>query len=523
MEAAIGTLDIGIIILYFIVVLIIGFLVGRKAKTGDDLFLGGRSLTWGFIGLSLFASNISSTTLVGLAGAAYTTGIVQSVYEWGAAIPFAVLAFIYAPLYLKSKITTIPEFLELRFDSRSRNFFSGLTIVASILIDTAGSLYAGALVIQIFFPSIDLWQTCYFLAIITGIYTAFGGLKAVVYTDALQAIILILGCGILSFLLFEQLDFSWTNLVASVPEGHFSVIRPIDDKSLPWPGLILGVPMLGFWYVATNQYITQRILGAQDVRHARWGIMLAGLLKFLPLFLMVLPGAMAISLYPGIENSDMVFPTMVIKTLPAGLIGLVLAGLISAIMSSISSTLNSASTLLVVDFIKPNSPDLTEKKTMVYSRIATFVFMAIAALWAPQIINFGGLWTYLQQMYSIFVPPIIVLFGVGIFYKRGNGDGAFWTLIFGISIGILFFVLGLYEIWPLHYTINIGLIVILSTFVFILVSKMTEKKDRKNIDTYLYSPDLIQYGNENMPWYKDYRIQTTGLLILVAISYYIWR
>jgi len=523
MNSTIGSLDIGIIIIYFLVVLIIGFIVGRKAKTGDDLFLGGRSLTWGFIGLSLFASNISSTTLVGLAGAAYTTGIVQSVYEWGTAIPFAILAFIYVPLYLKSKITTIPEFLERRFDARSRKFFSAVTIIASILIDTAGSLYAGALVIQIFFPAIDLWQTCYFLAIVTGIYTAFGGLKAVVYTDALQAIILIIGCGILSFLLFQQLDFSWAKLVASAPEGHFSVIRPIDDTSLPWPGLILGVPMLGFWYVATNQYITQRILGAQDVQHARWGIMLAGALKFLPLFLMVLPGAMAISLYPGIENSDMVFPTMVTKTLPTGLIGLVLAGLISAIMSSISSTLNSASTLLVVDFIKPKNPNFSERATMRASRLATFFFMIVAALWAPQIINFGGLWTYLQQMYSIFVPPIIVLFGVGIFYKRGNGDGAFWTLIFGCAIGILFFVLGLVDIWPIHYTINIGIIVALSTIVFMIVSRMTEEPDQNKISPYLYSRDLINYGNKDMVWYKDYRIQTTVLLILVAISYYVFR
>lgn len=523
MDSQIGNLDISIIFIYFIVVMLIGYLVGRKAKTGDDLFLGGRSLTWGFIGLSLFASNISSTTLVGLAGAAYTTGIVQSVYEWGTAIPLAILAFIYVPLYLRSKITTIPEFLELRFDHRSRYFFSALTIVASILIDTAGSLYAGALVIQIFFPSIELWQTCYFLALITGIYTSFGGLKAVVYTDALQAIILIVGCGILSYLLFKELDFSWANLVASAPEGHFSVIRPMDDKSLPWPGLLLGVPMLGFWYVATNQYITQRVLGAQSIQHARWGIMLAGLLKFLPLFLMVLPGAMAISIYPGIINSDMVFPTIVIKTLPPGLIGLVLAGLISAIMSSISSTLNSASTLLVVDFIKPQYPDLTEKSTMTASRISTFGFMLVAALWAPQIINFGGLWTYLQQMYSIFVPPVIVLFGVGIFYKRGNGDGAFWTLIFGCSIGVLFFFLGIIEVWPLHYTINIGIIVALSTLVFIIVSRMTSVPDYEEIKPYLFSKDLIMHGNQSMVWYKDYRLQSAILLVFVAIFYIVLR
>lgn len=522
MQTSISSIDIGIIIAYFLIVFLIGIWVGRKAKTGDDLFLGGRSLTWGFIGLSLFASNISSTTLVGLAGAAYTTGIVQSVYEWGAAVPFAVLALVFVPLYLKAKITTIPEFLERRFDRRSRVFFSSLTIIASIMIDTAGSLYAGALVIQIFFPQIELWQTCGVLALITGVYTSIGGLKAVVYTDALQAVILIFGSGALSYLLFEKLDFSWSNMVAAAPEGHFSVVKSMDDEGLPWPGLILGVPMLGFWYVATNQYITQRVLGAKDIRHARWGIMLAGALKFLPLFIMVLPGAMAISIYPDILNKDMVFPTMVLKTLPIGLIGLVLAGLVSAIMSSISSTLNSASTLVVVDFIKPKNPDMPESTVVNVTRISTLVFMVIAAVWAPQIINFGGLWTYLQQMYSIFVPPIIVLFGVGIFYKRGNGDGAFWTLVLGCIIGVLFFVLGLQGLWTIHYTINIGIVVALCILVFVLVSRATPAPDFDQISPYLFKKELINEGNEGLPWYKDYRVHVSVLLFLFALSYYVF-
>ena len=520
MGASIGNIDIAIIIGYFIIVLMIGFYVGRKAKTGEDLFLGGRSLTWGFIGLSLFASNISSTSLIGLSGAAYTSGIVQSVYEWGQVIPFAVLAMIYVPLYLKAKITTIPEFLELRFDRRSRVFFSALTIVASILIDTAGSLYAGALVIQIFFPSIELWQTCAVLALITGVYTAFGGLKAVVYTDALQAVILIAGSSALAYLMFEKLDFSWANMVAAAPEGHFSVVRPINDPDLPWPGLILGVPMMGFWYMATNQYITQRILGAVDVKNARWGIMLAATLKFLPLFIMVLPGAMAISIYTGIENQDMVFPTMVVNALPVGLIGLVLAGLVSAIMSSISSTLNSASTLVVVDFLKPGMPDLSERQVVRYSRMVTFFFMVVAAVWAPQIIEFGGLWAYLQQMYSIFVPPVIVLFTVGILYKRGNADGAFITLLAGCGIGILLFAMDLLGYWPVHFTINVGIVIALCSIIFVEVSKRTAPPDYERIGPFLYSKDLVQEGNRDLPWYKDYRYHIGVLMVLFVMSYY---
>ena len=359
METQISSIDLWIIVFYFFIVLFLGFWVARKTNTGEDLFLGGRSLTWGVIGLSLFASNISSTTIVGLTGAAYSSGIVQSVYEWISGIPLIIAALIFVPLYLNSKITTIPEFLGKRFDRRSQVFFSVVTILTSILVETAGGLYAGAIVLKTFFPNLIIWQTTIVLAFIAGIYTAFGGLKAVVYTDILQAIVLITGSTILTYILFEKIDFSIEKMIAAAPEGHFSIYRSINDSTLPWPGLFLGVPLLGFWYWSTNQYIVQRVLGAKDIKNARWGVLLGGFLKLIPLFIMVIPGAMAISIYSGIDNPDMVFPTIVVKALPVGLVGLVLAGLISAIMSSVDSTLNSSSTLVVIDFIKPNIKNLT--------------------------------------------------------------------------------------------------------------------------------------------------------------------
>ncbi len=520
MENAISNIDIGIIIGYFILVFSIGIWVARSTETGEDLFLGGRSLTWGFIGLSLFASNISSTTLIGLAGAAYSTGIVNSVYEFGAGIPFIVLALIFVPLYIRSRITTIPEFLEYRFDRRSRSFFSIVTIFTSIVVDTAGGLYAGALVLQVFFPELILWQTTLALALIAGIYTAFGGLKAVVYTDALQAVILIVGCGTLTYLLFAEINFSWSAMVAAAPEGHFSIVRPIGDETLPWPGLIVGVPFLGFWYVATNQYITQRVLGAKSITHARWGIMFAGFLKLLPFFIMVIPGAMAISLFPGLEKPDMVFPTIVTEVLPVGLTGLVLAGLISAIMSSVDSTLNSASTLIVIDFVKPARPNITPEETVWYGRAATLVLMVLAAVWAPMILHFGGLWSYLQQMFSIIVPPVAVIFLVGTFYKRGNGDGAFWTLILGTLIGVVLFVLSLYGLWSIHFTINVGIVIAISAVIFVLISKATPAPDPEVVARYTYQKGLIDLENEDMPWYADYRYQAVLLALMIGWTYW---
>lgn len=519
----ISNIDLTIVILYFVVVLGIGLIIAGKNKTGEDLFLGGRTLTWGLIGLSLFASNISSSTIIGLSGVAYSTGVVQSVYEWLSGVPLLIAAVIFIPLYLKARITTIPEFLELRYDSRSRNFFSALTIFMSVVVEMSGGLYAGALVLQTFFPGLILWQTTLFLALVAGLYTAFGGLKAVVYTDAIQAIILLVGCTVLTYLLFEKLDFSWAKVVAAAPEGHLSMVRPIDDETLPWPGLLLGVPFLGFWYWTTNQFIVQRVLGSKDVKHARWGIMLAGFLKIAPLFIMVFPGVMAISLYPDLANGDMVFPTIMMDILPVGLLGLVLAGLISAIMSSVDSTLNASSTLLVVDFIQPRIPNISGSRSAYYGRITTLVLTVIAAIWAPMIANFTGLWDYLQQMFSIVVPPIAVIFLVGVFFKRGNGHGAFWTLMTGTAFGIFLFILEQYDMWHLHYTINVGLLVGVSTIIFVVVSYLTPPQDPKKIEKLTYHRSLISDGMEGLPWYQDYRFWGIILVILMAIILiYFW-
>ncbi len=521
MNSAISTIDISIIIIYFFIVLGIGLWIASKTKTSEELFLGGRTFSWSLIGVSLFASNVSTSTIMGLSGAAYSTGIATSVYEWMSGIPLIIAALIFVPLYLRSKITTIPEFLSKRFDRRSQVFFSLATIFASIMVEMAGGLYAGALVLRTFFPTIEIWQASFTLALVAGLYTAFGGLKAVVYTDAIQAVILVVGCSVLTYMLFSELDFSWDKVLASTPDNHFSVVRPLDDPSLPWPGILLGVQLLGFWYWSTNQYIVQRVLGARDIKHARWGVVFAGFLKILPLFIMVIPGAMAISLFPGLENADTVFPTLVTEVLPVGMIGLVLAGLIAAIMSSVDSTLNSSSTLIVIDFIKPRKPDITERQLKNYGSITTLVLMVIAASWAPMIQQFGGIWTYLQQMYSIFVPPVVVLFLVGVFYKRGNGDGAFWTLMIGTVIGILFFALQLMGLWDLHFTMTVGITVAISTLIFIIVSRVTAPPSEEAIELYTFKKDLITMGTEGLPWYKNYLyhigILASSIFILLII------
>ena len=513
-------IDILIVILYFVVVIGIGLVISKKTQTGEDLFLGGRTFTWGLVGLSLFASNISSSTIIGLSGAAYSTGVVNSFYEWGSAIPLVAAATIFVPLYLRAKITTIPEFLELRYDARSRNFFSFITIFTSVIVEMSGGLYAGALVVQFFIPELILWQTCLIIAFAAGLYTAFGGLKAVVYTDAIQAVILIIGCGVLTYILFGRLDFSWQRVLDAAPDNHFSMIRPIDDDTLPWLGMIVGAPLLGFWYFTTNQFIVQRVLGSKDIPNARWGIMLAGLLKFIPLFIMVVPGAMAISLFPGIDNPDMLFPTVMKEILPVGLFGLVLAGLVSAIMSSVDSTLNSASTLIVVDFIKPRNPGLSDKKMADYGRYTTLILMVIAAIWAPLISNFTGLWAYLQQMFSIIVPPVVVIFLVGVFDKRANGNAAIWTLIIGTLIGVLLFILGQLNLWHLHYTYNVGLVFAISSVIFMIIGRLSTAPDPEKIERFTFRKELLSPSlDKHVPWYLDYRVHSVILLFVVLLIF----
>ena len=514
MDSTIGSIDLVVIGLYFFVIIVLGLWVARQTQSSEDLFLGGRTLTWGMIGFSLFASNISSSTIIGLTGAAYSSGIVQSVYEWISGIPLIIAAFVFVPLYLNAKITTIPEFLGQRYDRRSQIFFSIVTILTSILVETAGGLYAGAIVLKTFFPNIVIWQTTLVLAFFAGIYTAFGGLKAVVYTDTLQALVLILGSSVLTYTLFEKMDFSIEAILAAAPDGHFSIYRPLGDDTLPWPGLFLGVPLLGFWYWSTNQYIVQRVLGAKNLKHARWGVLLGGFLKLIPLFIMVIPGAMAISLYQGIENPDMVYPTIVVDALPTGLVGLVLAGLISAIMSSVDSTLNSSSTLVVIDFIQPNNPKLTTKQILNYGRITTFVLMVIAAVWAPMIENFGGIWVYLQQMYTIFVPPIVVLFLVGVFYPRGNGHGAFITLCFGTLFGIGLFILQNLGWWTVHFTITAGIVVGVSSLLFIIFSQTAPPPPNEVIERLTFKKELINQDNDTK-WYQNY--QYWALLLFLSI------
>jgi SSS family solute:Na+ symporter len=512
---SLSTIDYAIAGIYFLLVFVIGVRVARRTHTGDDLFLAGRRLGWLPIGLSLFASNISSTTLIGLAGAAYTWGIAVANYEWMAAPILVVFALIMVPLYLNARIGTVPEFLEYRYDRHVRRYFSVLTIFANIIVDTAGTLFAGAIVLTLFVPEFDVFSAALLLAALAGIYTAAGGLAAVVYTDVLQAIILLIGSAVVAVLSFAQLDYSWSRLVVQAPSDHLSLMLPLDDENLPWLGTLVGVPVLGFYFWCTNQFIVQRVLGARSVAHARYGVLFAGLLKLPVLFLMVLPGVMATVFLPGLEQGDSVFPALVGTLLPAGLAGLVIAALVAALMSSIDSTLNSAAALVTLDFIKPSFPEITPRQTALVGRVAIVLFMLLSAIVAPAIGNFEGLFHYLQTALSYLVPPVAVIFLLGLFSRRAGAGAALTTLIGGHAVSALCFLATTTGWLELHFTLIAGLIFAVSGMLFIVSSRMGAPASVQQTEHFTFRPELVA-PEHPVSWWRDYRVQAGVLLALTV-------
>lgn len=512
-------IDLAIVGVYFVATIAIGLYLSRKHDNAEDYFLAGRAMLWPFIGLSLFASNISSTTLIGLAGDAYSSGIAVYNYEWMAAVVLVFFAVFFLPVILRSGLYTMPEMLERRFDYRARRYFSLLTIFLNIVVDTAGSLYAGALVLKLIFPDFPIWQMVALLAIVAGIYTISGGLAAVMYTDTIQAVLLVVGSVVITIFALDKAG-GWENVLAQVSSDKLSLVRPADDAGVPWPGLVTGVALLGFYFWCTNQFMVQRVLSAKNLDHGRLGVLFAGLLKLPVLFIMVLPGTFAILLYPDLPRADLVYPTLMFDLLPVGLLGLVLAGFIAALMSQIDSTLNSASTLITMDFVKPLYPSLTAHQLMRVGQVVTFIFMVLAVAWAPQIENFGSLFKYLQKILSYAVPPVLALFLVGFFWRGANARGALVTLVLGTLAGLGLFLAN--EVWDwlhLHFLYVAPTLFVFCGLVLVVASRMSAQVPPADALVFTWKPEDFTEETralQGQPVWKNYRVLSVLLLVLTA-------
>lgn len=521
MDFTLTTIDAAIIIIYLIFVVALGFYFSTKHKGAEDYFLAGRNLTWPIIGFSLFASNMSSNSLVGLAGAGYKDGFSVYSYEWMAVLILIIFAVFFLPFYLKNKIFTIPEYLEKRYSYTIRAYASAIAIVLNILVDIAATLYAGGLVINLIFPGFALWQIIVGLAVIAGIYTITGGLSSVMYTDAVQAVILILGSTLITVFAYQAVG-GWEAVYAITEASHFNVMKPVSDEVLPWPSVFTGVFLIGFYFWGTNQYITQRTLAARNVRQGQWGAMFAGLLKLSILFIMIFPGAFARVLYPEMTEMDMIYPTMLFDLLPTGLLGLVLAGLIAAMMSSLDSGLNSVSTLFTMDFVQKFRPEADSKSLMRTGQIVTFLVMIIAIAWAPQIGNFEKLWDYLQNTLAWFCPPIVALFVMGLFSKRSNDKGAIASVIIGLAITIFLILkeaLGL-EIALPHFLYVATIHFLICCIAIAFFSRFGSNKAEADLAQLVWTRAEFEAESAELkqaPWWQNYRYHGLALVMAVIV------
>jgi solute:Na+ symporter, SSS family len=440
MQHGFSTLDWVVIGGYFIVLLALAFWVIRQEnKSTEDYFLAGRDMGWFVVGASIFASNIGSEHVVGLAGSGAGGKFPLLIYELHAWLVLA-LGWIFLPFYLRSGVFTMPEFLEKRFNSQARWFLTTFSIIAYVMTKVSVTIYAGGIVISSLL-NIDFWFGALITVVLTGLYTVLGGMRAVVYTEALQTVLIVIGAATLTFIGLDSAG-GWSGVKAALPEGYLNMWRPNSDPDFPWLPLFVTSTIVGIWYWCTDQYIVQRALAGRNITEARRGTIFGALLKLTPVFLFLIPGVVALALKNKGEltydSADQAFAALLMQKMPSGLKGLVAAGLMAALMSSLASVFNSCSTLFTVDVYQKLYPAASQEKLIKVGRIATAIIVTLGILWIPIMANISGtLYEYLQSVQSYIAPPITAVFLLGIFFKRINSTGAMATLIAGLGVAII--------------------------------------------------------------------------------------
>jgi SSS family solute:Na+ symporter len=456
MESAgltIPTLDLVIIVCYLLGIMGIGIWAGyKKGASSEEFFLAGKSLRWPIIGAALFTANISTIHLVGLAADGYRIGLVVGNFEWMAAFTLIILGLVFAPFYLRNRLRTLPEYLEKRYSPITRTFMAFIAILGALLIHIGISLYAGAKVMEHFF-GINMYVSIVVIALITATYTIIGGLKAVVVTDSIQAVLLLLGAAVLTVVSIMHLPdvgiHSLTELKAAVKPEQMNMIHSLKDGSgffneYSWLTVIFGYFVLGIWYWCTDQTIVQKVLGARSEKDGQKGAIFAGFLKIIPVFLMVFPGIVGYLLFKEqiIEPNDTLL-VMMKNLLPTGLRGLMAAGLLAALMSTIEAALNSTATVTAEDIVKRLRPRTRDRTLVLVGRITAAVVIILAMLWSTQGGRFTSIFVAVNKIPMMFAPAITTVFLMGVFWRRGTKEAALATLSGGAVVGGLYFLIDL--------------------------------------------------------------------------------
>ncbi len=537
-QMRIPVLDSVIILIYILVILAIGVFSSRQSKmTGQVFFLAGRSLPWGMVGAALFASNISTIHLVGLTASGYNEGLVWGNFEWMASFTLILLSLVFAPFYFRSRISTLPEFLEKRYSPASRSLLAFMAILAALFIHIGMSLYAGAAVFQQFF-GVGVITSVVIVSVVVSIYTVLGGLKAVVVTETVNTAFLLVGACTITVLAILALPahgiHTLADFRAAVKPNQLSVLQTHSSVGLNWYAVFLGYPILGVWYWCTDQTIVQRVLGAKTERDAQLGPLLAGFLKILPVFFLVLPGVIAFVLFRDIigTNSNQTLPVLINRLVPTGLKGLIAAAVLAALMSAISAAINSSGTLVAIDIVKRLRPQMTDGALVQVGRASSVIVMLLAILWSTQGGRFSSIFEAINVIAADLAPPITTVFLFGVFWKRGTKEASIITLAAGFLLGAVSFILDLPVVGSeklithglgISFMMQAWWVFCICSVLFVIVSLLTPPPAPEKIDGLTWTnPGAVIFGKK-LEAASDPRLVAGLLLATMAVLYFEFR
>jgi len=530
---SLDSLDWIVIGIYFLILFGIAlWVILQKQNNTEDYFLAGRNIGWFVVGASIFASNIGSEHVVGLAGAGAGDKVPMLIYELHAWIVL-VLGWVFLPFYARSGVFTMPEFLERRYNANARWFLSVFSLIAYVLTKVSVTVYAGGIVISTLL-GIDFWVGALATVVLTGIYTVLGGMRAVVYTEAMQTVVLVLGAAALTIMGLNAAG-GWSTVKATVGPEYLDMWRPPSDPDFPWPSLVITSTIVGLWYWCTDQYIVQRTLTARNITEGRRGTIWGAFLKLFPVFIFLIPGVIALAMKQNgqleWETPDQAFPTLLTNVLPSGLRGLVAAGLMAALMSSLASVFNSCSTLFTVDIYKKIRPETSERRLVNIGRIATAIVVVLGVAWIPIMQNISGvLYEYLQSVQSYIAPPIVAVFLLGIFTKRINAKGAMTTLVAGLLIAAIRLILELsknsltpgsmlHTIGTMNFLTFAAWFFLLSILLCIVVSLLSEAPVAKQLEGLTFPTLTPEQRASNRDSFTIWDVIAS--LIVVALVVYV--
>ncbi|MDB5089497.1 MAG: sodium:solute symporter [Mucilaginibacter sp.] len=544
------SLDLNISIIYILAILFIGLWVGirhrrkSKANAAGEYFLAGKTLKWPAIGLALFATNISTVHLVSLAQSGFDSGLLNGNFEWMAAFTLILLALFFVPFYIKSGISTLPDFLEKRYDRSSRDWLAVVSVVSAIIIHIAFSMLAGGIVLKTLF-GLNMYVSVIVICIITAIYTIIGGLKAVVVTESIQTVVLLSGAVIISYAAFHRMG-GWEPMV-NVLKSHkemnkLSMLRPHGDSSgMPWYAVFLGYPVLGIWYWCADQTIVQRVLGAKDENNARLGPLFCGFIKILPVFIFVLPGLFAYTLAQsghldisslglndkGAVNSKGIYTLMITQLLPSGLIGVLVAALLSGLMSQVSGALNSISTMVSYDMYQRYRPAASDKQLVVAGKISAGIALVFSLALLPLLSRYESIFGGINDIIAHIAPPITCVFLLGIFWKGASAMSAKLTLWIGSALGVVVFavsklypdtLIGHIPFMMMAFYLFCGCMVMQISFSF----RYPVQHNTESSQLYWKSPWEPLHGVA-LKGIGNYKVLSVLLLMIIGVLYYVFK